>query len=449
VLGGVAHLSFTNNAAAVVQSNAVAGTTGYTVQRDVVSTFLNPVTLPTVAPALGSKVGSLVHVTDATIAAGTVYYYRVQSFTPNGTSAWSNVAQTAADVPVGQLEMAVDSVTSTPNIPQNGKLYVRGWAADPVDGSPLRNVRVYIDGVSIGAPTLGIARTDVATYFNNPAYGSSGYTLTYNVSTLTVGTHKVTVIATNSGGASTTFGPLTITIVRIPVGHLDMAVDSGTSSTTITERQTLYVAGWAADPVDGSPLSNLKVYIDGISIGTPTLGIARADVATFYNNPAYLNSGFTITYPATTLSAGKHSVTAIATNSVGASTTLGPLTITITDNMPPLGHLDMAVDSVTATSSVSRADSLYVAGWAADYGNNGSATRVRILIDGTSVGNATLNVARPDVATSLNQPTWTNTGWTYVASASTLSVGAHTVTAVAYDAAGNTTTLGPASITVH
>jgi len=454
VLGGVAHLSFTNNAAAVVQSNAVAGTTGYTIQRDIASTFPNPVTLATVAPVLGSKVGSLVKVTDATIAAGTVYYYRVQSFTPNGTSAWSNVAQIFADAPIGNLELAVDPVTSLPTIVQNrlnGKLFVRGWVADPLDGSPLRNVRVYIDGVSIGAPTLGLARPDVATYFNNPAYANSGYSLSYNSSNLKVGTHQVTVVAINSGGVSQTFGPLTITVVNMPgpVGHLDMAVDSGTSQTTIKETGTLWISGWVADPTDGSPLNNVTVHIDGISIGTPTLGGARPDVATFYNNPAYGKSGYTMTFPAATLSAGSHTITVTAINSSGVSANFGPSTITVTDNIPPIGMLDGAVDKLTGTSSVSRADSLYVYGWAADYGNNGSATRVRILIDGTSVGNATLGVARPDVATYLNKPTWANTGWSYTASASTLSVGAHTVTAVAYDAAGNTTTLGPASITVH
>jgi hypothetical protein len=98
------------------------------------------------------------------------------------------------------------------------------------------------------------------------------------------------VVAIDSGGRSTTFGPATITVAAgsvaagsgaagPPVGDLDAAVDSSTSSTTIPQSHSLLVFGWAADPVDGAPMSNVKVYIDGSLIGTPTLGLARPDVA--------------------------------------------------------------------------------------------------------------------------------------------------------------------------
>ena len=81
-----------------------------------------------------------------------------------------------------------------------------------------------------------------------------------------------------------------------PLGNLDQAVDSRTSSVTVQQSDSLMVSGWAADPTDGAPISNLKIYIDGNLIGTPPLRFARADVASYFNNPAYTNSGYQIFY---------------------------------------------------------------------------------------------------------------------------------------------------------
>ncbi len=92
-----ARLTFTNNSAAVVQANATALATGYTLQRDTAATFnsANLVSM-NIAPTLGSKVGSVVAYTDATASASLAYFYRVQAYTPNGTSTYSNTAQVVA-----------------------------------------------------------------------------------------------------------------------------------------------------------------------------------------------------------------------------------------------------------------------------------------------------------------------------------------------------------------
>ena len=72
------------------------------------------------------------------------------------------------------------------------------------------------------------------------------------------------------------------------------------------------------------------MLIDGVAVGTPTLGIARPDVASGRNNPAYLDSGFNFVYAASLLNAGTHSVTVVGVDSHGLSVTLGPLGITVT-----------------------------------------------------------------------------------------------------------------------
>ncbi len=356
--------------------------------------------------------------------------------------------------PVGNLEQAIDSVTRSTTIPSTDMLFVSGWVADPTDGSPLSNVRVYIDSVVVGTPTLGISRPDVASYFNNPAYANSGFSFTYSASLLSAGIHAVTVVGTNSHGVSTTLGPLDITVTyRAPVGNLEQAADAATGATTIPATDTLFVSGWVADPLDGSPMSNVKVYIDGVPVGTPTLGISRPDVASYFNNPSYGKSGFTFTYSASLLSTGAHAVTVVAINSHGVSTTLGPLNVTVTAvttlNVPPIGSLDLAVDSVTARPSISQQNgTLFVSGWAADYLDNGPARTVTILIDGNLGGLATLGLPRPDVAAYFNNPAWTNTGFSFTTKVSGFTPGSHEVSAIATDSLNLSTTLGPLTITI-
>jgi hypothetical protein len=170
----------------------------------------------------------------------------------------------------------------------------------------------------------------VAAAYKNAAYTNSGYQLVYSAATFTLGKHSVTVMAIDSGGRSTTLGPLSITVTGgPPFGSLDVAVDSTTGISTIPQTDSLLVRGWVADPVDGAPLSNVKVYIDGNLIGTPTLGLGRPDVAAAYKNAAYTNSGYQLVYSAATFTLGKHSVTVMAIDSGGRSTTLGPYSITV------------------------------------------------------------------------------------------------------------------------
>jgi Tol biopolymer transport system component len=384
------------------------------------------------------------------------------TFTPTDTTDYTtatdtiSITVTPATPPFGSLEVAVDSVTGSTTVSQADSVRVSGWIADQTDGAPLGNVKVYIDGTLVGTPTLGLARADVAAAFSNAAFTNSGFQLLYSAGTLTVGTHAVTVVAIDSGSRSTTFGPRSITVIvpppPPPFGGLERAVDSLTGSTTVSQADSVRVSGWVADQTDGAPLSNVKVYIDGALVGTPTLGLARPDVAAAYSNAAYTNSGYQLLYSAATLSVGTHAVTVIAIDSGSRSTTFGPLTITVTSGAapppPPFGSLEKAVDSTTSGTTVSQSDSVQVSGWVADKTDGAPLSNVKVYIDGTLVGTPTLGLARPDVAGFFSNVAYTNSGYQLLYSASTLSVGSHAVTMVAIDSGSRSTTFGPLTITV-
>lgn len=107
------------------------------------------------------------------------------------------------------------------------------------------------------------------------------------------------------------------------------AAGDGTGGTTISRSATLMVSGWAVDSYAGAPVTSVSVYVDGVSVGTGTLGVARTDVAAAYSRPDYTNSGWTFSMSASGLSPGQHVVTATAMGPSGTAP-LGSKTITIT-----------------------------------------------------------------------------------------------------------------------
>ncbi len=338
----------------------------------------------------------------------------------------------ASAPPYGALTQAVDAITKTTPVGQTDGLLVTGWAADLVQGAPVSQVTVFIDGTSVGNATLSVAGPS-----GEPA--NSGWTFTD--STLTTGTHTVSVVAYDSGGRSATLGSRTITVQANapPFGMMTAPADAVTSSTTVTQGDGVLVTGWAADVHDGAPVHQVSILIDGTAVGNATLGIARPGIATEYGS-AYLNSGWTYTYSGS-LAAGTHTMTVVLYDSLGLSTQLPTHTFTVSSaSAPPYGALTQAVDAITKTTPVGQTDGLLVTGWAADLVQGAPVSQVKVFIDGTSVGNATLSVAGPS-----GEPA--NSGWTFTDA--TPTTGTHTVSVVAYDSGGRSATLGSRTITVQ
>src|SRR5260370_12146210 len=113
------------------------------------------------------------------------------------------------------------------------------------------------------------------------------------------------------------------------VGGCSEQAGNAAGGSTVVEGSTLWVAGWAADTQTGSPVQSVTVFVDGANVGTATLGIARPDVASYFNRPDFMNSGWSFQMPASALRFCQHTATVTA---VGASGTLslGPNTFTAT-----------------------------------------------------------------------------------------------------------------------
>ncbi|HEY6448836.1 MAG TPA: hypothetical protein VIY53_20440 [Acidobacteriaceae bacterium] len=405
-----------------------------------------PVSFTPGASTYGNTSGTLTLTDDALNAPATAY--AKQSIALSGP----------ADPPVGAINLPVDATTLSNTVAIGDYILATGWAADPHDGAPVSSVSILIDGTAVGNATLGLPRPYVVVGRNDSfSYYNSGWTFTYRAASLPVpfGSHQLSAVISDTLGMRTQLGPVQFSVAASPswgppFGAMNPAIDATTRSTTVAQNDNLLVSGWAADPRDGAPVSSVSIQIDGATVGTATLGIAEPAVAANHNDSRYLDSGWTFTYAVASLSAGTHTVSAVAADSLGQSTTLGSQTITVAASSPdgpPFGSLDKAVDATTGQTPVSESDNLLVEGWAGDVHDGAPVSRVSILIDGTAVGNAMLGIARPDVAKNRGSQ-YANSGWKFTMAASPLSAGTHTVTAVASDSLGLSTQLQIQEITV-
>ena len=86
----------------------------------------------------------------------------------------------------------------------SGIVNVSGWAIDnsAAVGTAINNVQVKVDGTVVGSATYGSSRPDVcAVYPGRPGCPNVGFSYSLDTSSLSPGSHTITVIATDSDGA--------------------------------------------------------------------------------------------------------------------------------------------------------------------------------------------------------------------------------------------------------
>jgi YD repeat-containing protein len=139
------------------------------------------------------------------------------------------------------------------------------------------------------------------------------------------------------------------------------------------------------------------------------------------------SSPYSAAWNSTTSSNGSHTLTAVARDAAGNVTTSAPVTVTVnntapSDTTPPSASMTAPASGATVSSSVT------VSATASD---NVGVVGVQFLLDGTALG--------AEDTSSPYSIAWNTT---------TASNGAHTLAARARDAAGNSTTSSPVTVTV-
>jgi hypothetical protein len=336
---------------------------------------------------------------------------------------------------IGSVDLAGNASGVGPVV-KGSTLYVYGWAADTATGAPVQSVTVFVDGNSAGMAILGSARSDVANAYGRSDFTNSGWSFQMSTSALAVGWHTVTATVVGPSGTAPMVGSRTVNVTNQgqEIGSVDLA-GNASGFTTVVKASTLDAYGWAADTGTGAPVQSVTVLVDGNSVGTATLGSVRSDVAQAYGRSDFTNSGWSFQMSTSALSVGTHQVTATAMGPSGTAPLVGSRTVNITTQGQEIGSVDLA-GNASGVGTVGKGQTLYVFGWAADTAAGAPVQSVTVFVDGNSVGTATLGTARSDVASAFGRSDFTNSGWSFQISTSTLSLGQHTVTATAMGPSG-------------
>ncbi len=146
--------------------------------------------------------------TDYTFEPGSIHCLYIYTLIPEyGWDCDRKEIQIAGELETAEnIRLYVDNPKH--NVAVTGEIRISGWAADlnPPDNPNISKIEIYLDGPkgfgkAIGEAKYGLERPDVAKALNNENYTKSGYSLTYDTSSLEPGfMHSFYVYAHSPAG---------------------------------------------------------------------------------------------------------------------------------------------------------------------------------------------------------------------------------------------------------
>ena len=248
---------------------------------------------------------------------------------------------------------------------------------------------VYIDGTF---------QTSVDTYSLNPVCQS----MIFAVSGLANGPHTLTITATGTHSLLSLGNSVWVDAFDFqpqPTAAMTAPANGATVSGTAT------VSASASE--NGGSIASVQFKLDGANLGTAVTAVP-----------------YSVSWDTTKAANGSHTLAATATDTVGNSFTASSVTVTVSnDTSPPAVSMTAPANGATVSGTTT------VSANASDTG--GIITSVQFKLDGANLG--------PAVTAAPYSASWDTTKATNAS---------HTLTAIATDSGGNSTTATPVTVTV-
>ena len=238
---------------------------------------------------------------------------------------------------------------------------------------------------------------------------SSPYSRPWDSTAVSDGSHTLTAIARDAAGNHTTSAPVTLTVSNGSGGGdttpPSVSITAPANGTSVSGSVTV-----SADASDNVGVAGVQFQLDGTNLGAEDA-----------------SAPYSISWNTTTIANGSHTLTAVARDAAGNIKTSAAVTVTVAnssggDTTPPTVSMTAPADASTVTGTVTVS---------ANASDNVGVAGVQFQLDGANLG-------AEDTASPYSS-SWDST---------TAANGTHTLTAIARDAAGNTKTSTPVTVTV-
>jgi hypothetical protein len=302
--------------------------------------------------------------------------------------------------------------------PSNGEtvkwpFQVSGWAVDlsAPSGTGVDVVHIWAFPGNGSPPTFltgavpNISRPDVADFFGDSRFEPSGFSVIVGTP-LPDGDYTLGIYARSTVTGEYFNLDVSMTLEGGTLIFLNELGDGASVSVPFD------ISGWAVytPATAGTGIDLIHVWAfpigggSGTFLGAPTLGLSRPDVANYFNEPRYIDSGFHLGV-STSLAPGSYSVNIYARNTVTNTfdfEDFEQITVSVTGGSDPEMDLDSPIDGDTVSTP------FVIRGWAVDLGAV-SGVGVDVVHawafpnDGGApffIGGAVPLLERPDVAAS-------------------------------------------------
>ncbi|WP_127588749.1 Ig-like domain-containing protein [Paenibacillus koleovorans] len=288
-----------------------------------------------------------------------------------------NVTGGTGDVTAPTVSISAPSASST----ISGSTTI---TASATDATGVSNVQLFIDGIQVGNTLT-----------------TSPYTTTFNAATLSNGTHTITAKAVDAAGNTSYSAPVSVTVTG------GGSADSTAPTVSITSPSPGTVSGsisLSASATDDVRVGGVTFLVDGKQV-----------------TPELMSAPFSTSYNTSSLTSGNHTITAVARDTSGNTTTSTGVVVNVTDSTPPQGVISMPAPGTIYTTS------FLLSAVASD---NAGVAGVRFYANGT-----------PLAAEDTTVP------YSLTVNSGILSAGSYALTAVIRDTSNNTYTTPAVNIT--
>lgn len=315
------------------------------------------------------------------LAAGTTYWFGVTAYDTSGNeSGFSNIA---SGVPADTSAPVVSISSPSGGATVSGSVVISATASDDV---AVAGVRFRVDGADL-----------------SPEDTSNPWSISWNTTGVADGAHTLTAVARDAAGNATTSSSVSVAVQNADTTPPSVSIAAPSGGATVTGTVSI-----TASASDDEGVAGVQFRLDGTNIGLEDT-----------------TAPYSVAWDTRTATGGAHALTAVARDTSGNTQVSAGVSVTVSnpDTTDPSVSISQpsAGATVTGTGVMLRATAT----------DNTAVVGVQFRVDGANVG-----------AEDLSSP-W-ETPW----NSTTVSDGQHSVTAVARDAAGNSTTSAAVTIAV-